>query len=111
MWSTAAHSLLPAMVAMEVAFVVTVRAMVVNDPAAITIPVAFIEERSIMVRLHPMCADVRRTRPVSFVPFIMLAHRVPVAAYPRIAFAGTGRLNDNDASPRRRPDSYSDRPL
>jgi hypothetical protein len=100
--------LVTVMVAIEVAFAVTIGVMVVSDPAAIAIPVAVIEKRSIMTRLHPMCAGVRRAGPVSRVPLIAVAYRVPVAPYKGIAGAGTWRLNPNYTRPRRRADSHSD---
>src|ERR1035441_5719461 len=100
-------------VAIEVAVAVRglVPAMVVGDLAVIAIPVAFKVARSVMTRFHPMCAGVRRTRPVSLVPGVTVAHRVPVAAYPGIADAGTLRLNPDDPRPRGRADSHSDRKL
>src|SRR5258708_37120859 len=67
--------------------------MVVGDMAAIAIPVAFKVTLSVVMRFHPMGAGVHRTDPVSFVPLIAAAHRIPVAPYPRIAGAGTLRLS------------------
>ena len=57
MWSMAARSLFAVVVAIEVAVVVTglVPTMVVGDSAALAIPVAFIEERSIMTVQYPSC--------------------------------------------------------
>jgi len=99
------------MVALKVAVTVTVRAMIVSDSTVIAIPVAFIEERSIMMGRHPVCADVRRTGPVSVVPPIMMGHRVPVAPNIGIADAGTSRLNPNYTRARRRADSHSNENL
>jgi hypothetical protein len=48
-----AHGLVAVVVAIEVAVVVTVRAIVVGDSAALAIPVAFIEQRSIMTGFMP----------------------------------------------------------
>jgi hypothetical protein len=94
--------------AIIVAVAVTVPTVVVGDSAAIAIPVAFIEKRSIMSRSHPVCAGVRRTGPVSAVPLIMMAHRVPIAPCKGLAGAETSRLNPDDPRPRRRADSHSD---
>src|SRR5258708_40109585 len=81
--------------------------MVVGDMAAIAIPVAFKVTLSVVMRFHPMGAGVHRTGPVSFVPLIAGAHRIPVAPYPRIAGAGTLRLYPYYTGRRRRADSYS----
>jgi hypothetical protein len=97
-------------IAIEVPVMVTaaVPSMVVGDLAAIAIPIAFKEAFSIMMRLHPPCAAVRWAGPVSVVPLIMVAHRVPVARYPRIAVAGASGLNPHDTRSWRRADSHSD---
>jgi hypothetical protein len=108
MWSTTGHRLVTVVVAAVIAIVVTIPAMVVGDSTAIAIPIAFIEKRSIMMRFHPVCADVCWTGPVSIVPLVMVAHRVPVAPHKGIAGAGTSRLNPDYPRPRRRPDSHSD---
>src|ERR1017187_3852352 len=99
MWSTTGHRLVTVVVAAVIAIVVTVPAMVVGDSAAIAIPIAFIEKRSIMMRFHPVCADVRWTGPVSIVPLVTVAHRVPVAPHKGIAGAGTSRLNPDYPRP------------
>ena len=111
MWSGPAHGLVTVVFAIIVAVAVTVPTVVVGDSAAIAIPVAFIEKRSIMSRSHPVCAGVRRTGPVSVVPPVMVAHRVPIATYEGIAGAGTSRHNPNYTGPRRRADSHSDENL
>src|SRR5712675_1376162 len=51
-------------------------------PVVVAVPVAFKVELAIMTRLYPTCAGVGGTGPVSIVPFIVVAHRVPVAPYP-----------------------------
>jgi hypothetical protein len=82
--------------------------VVVADLAAVAIPVAGIVALSIMTRFHPARAAVRWTSPVSIVPLIVAAHRVPIARYPGIAFTRTSRLNPNDAHRWRRANSHSD---
>ena len=102
--------LLVVVVAIVVAVVVAVAvpAMVVRDLAPIAIPVAFIEAFSIMTRLNPARASVRWTGPVSVVPLIVVADRIPVARYPGIAGAGTSWLNPEHTYLWRRADSHSD---
>src|SRR6266566_9952367 len=77
------HPLAPIVVPVVVA--PAVPTMVVAELAVVAVPVAFKVELAIMTRLHPMCAGVSGTGPVSVVPFIVVAHRVPVAPYPGIA--------------------------
>src|SRR5579864_5844864 len=82
-------------IVIPVVITVSVPAMVVPDLAAIAIPVALIVAVSIMTRFHPACARVHWPGPVSVVPLIVVAHRVPVAAYPGIIGAGAPWLNPN----------------
>jgi hypothetical protein len=98
------------MVPVEVPIVVMipVPAMVVRGVAVIAIPIAFKEALSIMMRFHPTRAGVGRTGPISLVPLIVAAYRVPVARYPGIIGPGTSWLNPKDTGRRRRADSYSD---
>jgi hypothetical protein len=102
--------LVAVVVAIIVSVVVTtaVPAMVVAELAAIAIPVAFIEALAIVTRRHPVYARVSWTGPVSLVPLIVVAHRVPVARYPGIAGAGTSRLHSQYTDRWRRADSHSD---
>jgi hypothetical protein len=74
---------------------VAVPTMVVAELAVIAFPIAFEVALSVMMRLHPTRAGVRRTGPVSVVPLIVVAHWIPVAPYPGITFAGTSWLNSN----------------
>jgi hypothetical protein len=98
---------------MEVPVVVVpvIPAMVVCYAAAIAIPVAFEELLSIVMRFHPACAGVGWAGPVSVVPLVLAAHRIPVAPDPNIAGTGTSWLNPNDTRMWRRADSHSDRDL
>src|ERR1043166_1216786 len=78
---------------------VTVPAMVVTNLSALALPISLVEELSIMTGRHPMRAGVGWTSPVSVVPFIAVAHRVPVAIYPKIVGARTSRLNSDYTRP------------
>ena len=91
----------------KIAIMVAVPMMIVFTPATVTVPVTEEEPLSVVTRRHPPCARIRRTCPISSVPSIVVAHRVPVAPYPNIAGPRTSRLNPN-ADRRRRADSHPD---
>jgi len=95
-------------IVVPVVVLVLVPLMVVGDLALVAVPVAFMVHLAIMVRLHPVRAAVRRTSPVSVVPLIVTAHRVPIARNPGIAFPRTAWLSPFYAQRRRRADSHSD---
>ena len=82
--------------------------MVVVDSAAIAFPVACEVALSVMMRLHPACTRVHRTGPVSVMPSIVVAVRIPVASYPQIISAGAWGMNSQYAYRWRRPDSHSE---
>src|SRR5579872_2933704 len=56
--------------------------MVVLKPPAIAIPVSGKKAAAFVVRANPYGAGVGSTSPVSLVPFIASAHRIPVAVDP-----------------------------
>jgi len=95
-------------IVVPVVVAVAVPRVVVRHLAAIAIPVAVIVAFSIMTRFHPSCAVVRWTSPVSVVPPVVVAHGVPIAAYPSIAGARTSWLNSDHTYGWRRADSHSD---
>lgn len=103
--------LLTIVVVFEVAVVVTITVVVVTYLTVLAIPITCEVLLPIMVGLHPMCAGIGWTRPVSVVPLVMPAYGIPVAANPRVAFARASRLNMDDAYWRWRPDSDSHRKL
>jgi hypothetical protein len=87
---------------------VVVRTMVVGDLAMISIPVARIILLPIVVGCHPACAGVSRAGPVSVMPLVVAAHRIPVSGYPGIVGSGASRLHPEDPNWWRRADSDSD---
>jgi len=87
---------------------VPVPLMVVGDLAALAIPVACIVALSVVTRFYPMCARISGTGPVSAMPPIMAAHRIPVAPYPEVSDAWTSRLNPHYAYRWGRADSHPD---
>lgn len=107
--SGTATKLLVVVVAIEVPVVaVAVSAVVVGNVAAIAIPVAGIVALAIVTGFHPAGTRVRRTGPVSIVPFIVVANWVPVARYPGIAFTRASWLNSNHTHWWRRANSHPD---
>ena len=66
-------------------FAVVIPAMVVFDPAARPFPIAVVEESALVTWSDPNGPFVRFTRPVSAVPFVVLAIGIPVAIDPNIA--------------------------
>lgn len=104
----AVQGLLVVVIVVPVVVMVLVPAMVMGDLAVAAVPVTVEVARSIMMRLDPVSAFIRRTGPVSIVPFIVAALRVPIASNPVIAGAGAPRLHPDDARRGWRSDSYSD---
>ena len=86
------------MIAIVVALVIPmfVPLMIVREMAPIAVPVSFKESLSIVTGRYPACAFISRLRPISIVPFVMVAGRIPVARDPKIPGAGTSRLYPDD---------------
>src|SRR5437764_14942586 len=74
----------------------------------IAVPIAVVIAVSVMTGFHPARTVVRRPGPISCVPRIAVADRIPVAADPRVALAGASGLHSYNANRRRRADSDSD---
>jgi hypothetical protein len=87
---------------------VAVPAVVVAKLAVFSIPISFIILLSVITGFHPARARVCRAGPVTVVPLIVIAHRVPITGDPGIAGTGTARLNPDHSHRRRRADSHSD---
>ena len=92
--------------AITVAIMVPVPVMVVLEVAARTIPIAGIEALAIVARTDPARAFIRRTSPITAVPNVTAADRVPVAFDPAVFGFGAGadRTDCVDARWRRRSD-------
>jgi hypothetical protein len=80
-----------------IAVVFAIPMMVVFAPAVVTVPVSRIVALSIVARLYPPRAYIGWAGPIAVMPFIMASIRVPVSAYPDIAWTGTRSLNPNHA--------------
>ena len=65
-----------------VAVVVVIPVVVVIEPAVGSVPVAGVVAATFVARPDPASALIRRTRPVTGMPAIVMAYRIPVAVYP-----------------------------
>ena len=61
---------------------VMVRMMIVFDSTAVSHPVTCKVSLAVVVRWHPVGSLIRRSSPVTFMPFVMMTHRIPIAFYP-----------------------------
>jgi hypothetical protein len=62
--------------------VVVVRVVIVLNTAAMTFPVAGIVSLAIVVWANPASPFVGRSRPVAFVPLVVISHRIPITLHP-----------------------------
>ena len=83
-----------------ISIMVVVPMVIVLQPASIAVPVTRIILLSVMARFHPAGAGVGGTCPVAFMPLVVMADRIPVAAYPREFRAWARRHNADDAGTR-----------
>ena len=90
-----------------IAVVIAIPVMVVVESAMRAIPVAAVEAAAFVARADPARAGVRRTSPVTLMPNVVTARRIPVAINPCVAGSGADR-NDRMPRRRRRPDLDSD---
>jgi len=105
--------LVPVVIAIVVALMIPmfVPLMIVREMASTAVPVTFEESLSIVTRRHPACSFVSRLRPISIVPFVMIAGRIPVACHPKISGARTSRMYPDDTGRWRCADPDSNRNL
>jgi hypothetical protein len=68
--------------AILIPIVVIVPVVIMFEAATISVPVTRIKLLSIMARLDPTSALIGWPRPVTVMPFIVVADRIPVTAYP-----------------------------
>ena len=77
-------------IAVEVAAAMVAIPMVVMlMTAAFAFPVSWEEPLSVVMRPHPMRADIRGPGPVASMPFVMVSHRIPIALDPGEVGTGT----------------------
>jgi len=95
-------------IVVAVVVILAVPVMVVADLAVIAFPVSLIELLAIVTRSNPMRSRVSWTCPVSCVPLVVAAYRIPVAVDPGVTGARAARLNSLDPHRWRRADSHAD---
>src|SRR5258708_6412585 len=79
--------------------------VVVVDSAALACPVAFVKTLSVVAGGHPTRTRIGRPGPVSIVPLVAIAHRIPVAGDPKELRARSAGLHHHRARRRRGADS------
>jgi hypothetical protein len=91
----------------EVAVSFVVRVVVVFNAAAVALPVAGVISFAIVARFNPMCSLIRWPSPIAFVPFVMLAHRIPISRHSHAPRSRTWGNNCNNPRWRRGSDNDS----
>jgi len=100
----------PFSISIKIPVSIPVPVMVMLPPAAISVPVTGKVSFTIMMRSYPVSTDIRRTRPIALVPFVMTSHRIPIALDPDEVGARTHR-HGNHSRRRRSSDPDSNRHL
>jgi hypothetical protein len=80
----------------------------VLKPAVFAFPVAIIVPSALIVRSEPSGPAIGRESPVTFVPFPVVSHGIPVTVNPDIIRTGRYRPNAFDTRRRRRSDLYAE---
>jgi hypothetical protein len=98
-------------VALEIAVVIAVPAMIMDDHhAAWTLPVSCVKRLSFVPGGDPARAGIRRARPVPVMPHVMAVHRIPVPFNPHeLGFRRRRRRHVHHARRRRWTNLNSDR--
>ena len=79
--------------AVLIAVVIPVPPVVVIESAAFAVPIALVIHSIFMPRTHPSGASERRAGPVSVVPAVLVAVRVPIPVHPYVIGPRLLRLN------------------
>jgi len=103
--------MVPVVVVVAETVPITVPAVVMFKPAAISVPVTVKEPLSIKMRCHPMSSWVRWPSPIAFMPLVVPSHRIPITAYPCVFWAWSWRQNTDHTGRRWRANSDSKRNL
>lgn len=99
------------MVAMIVTVAVPIPMMIVLAATVIAFPIAFVEASAIMTGHHPYSTGIGRACPISVMPPVMMAYRIPVAFHPNELRSRSHRPDPYDSRRRRRADGDSNRYL
>jgi hypothetical protein len=94
-----------------VSVAVPVPMVVMFKPATISIPVTDIELSSVVTRWHPSSPRIRWPSPISFMPFVVPSHWIPITVYPHELGAWSWGQNANNTWLRWRTNSDTDRHL
>jgi hypothetical protein len=103
--------LMAVMVAMIITVAVPIPMMIVLAATVIAFPIAFVETLAIMTGHRPHSTGIGRARPVSVMPPIMMAYRIPIAFHPNEPRCRSDRPDANDSRRRRWADADSNRYL
>jgi hypothetical protein len=100
-------------IAVVIMVVIPIIAIVVSSVAVaylamVAVPVTRIILPFTVMGCNPTRSSVNRAGPISVVPLVVVAYRVPVARDKRVAGARTSWLHPLDPQRRRRADSHSD---
>jgi hypothetical protein len=95
----------------EIARAVPIPAMVVVKAAPVTFPVALKELATLVARSNPTGSAVGWAAPISVMPAVSAAYRIPIAVYPKVIRPRRAWTGMNHPRGRRRPDSYANRQL
>jgi hypothetical protein len=106
-----AHLVTVVAVPIMVSVAFPVPTVVVFKPATISIPVTEIELRSVVTRRHPSSPRIWWPSPISFMPFVVPSHWIPITVYPHELGAWSWGQNANNTWLRWRTNSDTDRHL
>jgi hypothetical protein len=95
----------------EISISILIPVVVVLKAAALSLPVSCEVCAALVVRNNPTSAYVWRTSPVTFVPLVMVSHRIPIPVDPNKFGCRSDRNSVNDARRRRWADADPDRDL
>lgn len=92
-------------VPVPISILIMIPPMIMLQPAPVAVPVPCEKLLAVVMRLHPPGACIGRTRPIAFMPFVVVAYGIPVAAYPDEVRARTSGHHANHARWRGRANS------
>jgi hypothetical protein len=93
--------------AVAVAIRAAVPTVVMIEAAVVSVPITGIILAAIVPRPNPAGSFIRRARPITFVPSVVVSDRIPITVDPNETVARRPRNHTHDAWRRRRPDADS----
>jgi hypothetical protein len=91
-----------------IAVSMVIRVVIVFNTAVVSVPVTRIITLAVVMWRNPVCSLVRRSCPIASVPFVMIAHGIPVAFHPHARRFWPRGDNDSHARRRWRPNHDAD---